>query len=212
MKGGGFGLARGPLLNAFLFQIFNTSSFYLIMGLPMMLYFKKLGASATVLGVVAALGALMNIFQIPAARFVERVGYRTFVLRGWVSRSLMIGAVAFVVSLPLPIDSSTRQILVLFLLFLFNIARGISLSGYLPWISAIVPESVRGRFLTTDQAASQTALLLTVAVTAWYLQVVNSPAAFGALFGVSLLLGGIILRVFEKDPRCPDFSGRTRVG
>ena len=82
MKEGGFGLARGPLLNAFLFQIFNTSSFYLIMGLPMMLYFKKLGASATVLGVVAALGALMNIFQIPAARFVERVGYRTFVLRG----------------------------------------------------------------------------------------------------------------------------------
>ena len=82
MKGSGFGLARGPLLNAFLFQVFNTSSFYLIMGLPMMLYFKKLGASATVLGVIAALGALMNIFQIPAARFVERIGYRTFVLRG----------------------------------------------------------------------------------------------------------------------------------
>ena len=203
MKEGGFGLARGPLLNAFLFQIFNTSSFYLIMGLPMMLYFKKLGASATVLGVVAALGALMNIFQIPAARFVERVGYRTFVLRGWVSRSLMIGAVAFVVSLPLPIDSSTRQILVLFLLFLFNIARGISLSGYLPWISAIVPESVRGRFLTTDQAASQTALLLTVAVTAWYLQVVDSPAAFGALFGASLLLAGLSCVYLNKIPDAP---------
>ncbi|NBR47219.1 MAG: hypothetical protein EBT68_08985, partial [Verrucomicrobia bacterium] len=72
MKDGG--LVRGPLLNAFLFQVFNTSSFYLVMGLPMMLYFKKLGASATVLGVLASLAALLNIFQIPAARFVEKVG------------------------------------------------------------------------------------------------------------------------------------------
>ena len=117
MRESGFGLARGPLLNAFLFQVFNTSSFYLIMGLPMMLYFKKLGASATVLGVVAALGALMNIFQIPAASCVERSGYRTFVLRGWASRSLMIGGVALVVGLPLPVDGATRQILVLFLFF-----------------------------------------------------------------------------------------------
>ena len=203
MKESGFGLARGPLLNAFLFQVFNTSSFYLIMGLPMMLYFKKMGASATVLGVVAALGALMNIFQIPAARFVERIGYRKFVLRGWMSRSLMIAGVALVVSLPLRIDDATRQILVLFLLFLFNIARGISLSGYLPWISAIVPESVRGRFLSMDQAASQTALLLTVALSAIYLQVVDSPAAFGALFAVSLVLAGLSLLYLKKIPDAP---------
>ena len=38
MKDGG--LVRGPLLNAFLFQVFNTSSFYLVMGLPMRLYFR----------------------------------------------------------------------------------------------------------------------------------------------------------------------------
>lgn len=203
MKGSGFGLARGPLLNAFLFQVFNTSSFYLIMGLPMMLYFKKLGASATVLGVVAALGALMNIFQIPAARFVERIGYRTFVLRGWISRSFMIGGVALVVSLPLPVDESTRQILVLFILFLFNIARGISLSGYLPWISAIVPESVRGRFLSMDQAASQSALLLTVALSAVYLQWAERASAFGALFAASLILAGMSLIYLKKIPDAP---------
>jgi len=203
VKGSGFGLARGPLLNAFLFQVFNTSSFYLIMGLPMMLYFKKLGASATVLGVIAALGALMNIFQIPAARFVEKIGYRTFVLRGWISRSFMIGGVALVVSLPLPVDESTRQILVLFLLFLFNIARGISLSGYLPWISAIVPESVRGRFLSMDQAASQSALLLTVALSAVYLQWTERASAFGALFAASLLLAGMSLIYLKRIPDAP---------
>ena len=169
----------------------------------MMLYFKKLGASATVLGVIAALGALMNIFQIPAARFVERIGYRTFVLRGWISRSFMIGGVALVVSLPLPLDESTRQILVLFLLFLFNIARGISLSGYLPWISAIVPESVRGRFLSMDQAASQAALLLTVALSAVYLQWTERASAFGALFAASLILAGMSLIYLKRIPDAP---------
>lgn len=168
-----------------------------------MLYFKKLGASATVLGVIAALGALMNIFQIPAARFVERIGYRTFVLRGWISRSFMIGGVALVVSLPLPVDESTRQILVLFLLFLFNIARGISLSGYLPWISAIVPESVRGRFLSMDQAASQSALLLTVALSAVYLQWTERASAFGALFAASLFLAGMALIYLKRIPDAP---------
>ena len=136
MKNGG--LVRGPLLNAFLFQVFNTSSFYLVMGLPMMLYFKKLGASATVLGVLACLAALLNIFQIPAARFVEKVGYRNFVLRGWVSRSALIGGIMLVAALPLPIDAFSRQALMLFLLFLFNTVRGISLSGYLPWILSLI--------------------------------------------------------------------------
>jgi MFS family permease len=153
--------------------------------------------------VIAALGALMNIFQIPAARFVERIGYRTFVLRGWISRSFMIGGVALVVSLPLPVDESTRQILVLFLLFLFNIARGISLSGYLPWISAIVPESVRGRFLSMDQAASQSALLLTVALSAVYLQWTERASAFGALFAASLLLAGMSLIYLKRIPDAP---------
>ena len=203
MNGSGIGLARGPLLNAFLFQVFNTSSFYLIMGMPMMLYFKKLGASATVLGVLACLAALLNIFQIPAARFVEKIGYRSFVLRGWASRSVMIGAIALVAGLPLPMDVSSRQIFVIFLLFLFNTARGISLSGYLPWISAIVPETVRGRFLTIDQAASQTALLLTVSLTGWFLGHTNSPQSFGLLFAASMVLAGFSLIFLRRIPDTP---------
>ena len=169
----------------------------------MMLYFKKLGASATVLGVLACLAALLNIFQIPAARFVEKIGYRSFVLRGWASRSVMIGAIALVAGLPLPMDVSSRQIFVIFLLFLFNTARGISLSGYLPWISAIVPETVRGRFLTIDQAASQTALLLTVSLTGWFLGHTNSPQSFGLLFAASMVLAGFSLIFLRRIPDTP---------
>ena len=91
----------------------------------------------------------------------------------------------------------------LFLLFLFNLIRGISLSGYLPWISAIVPEPVRGRFLALDQAASQAALLLTVALTAWYLSFADQPSSFGLLFGASLLLAAASLFYLRKIPDAP---------
>lgn len=69
---------------------------------------------------LACLAALLNIFQIPAARFVEKIGYRNFVLRGWTSRSLLIAGLVLVAVLPLSIDNFSRQALMLFLLFLLT--------------------------------------------------------------------------------------------
>ncbi|MDD5262488.1 MAG: hypothetical protein PHD76_11650, partial [Methylacidiphilales bacterium] len=75
---------------AYWFQVFNSLSFSIVLGVPMLLFMKRLGASATILGIVNALGPLLNILQIPAARYVEQVGYRSFVLRGWSLRSVFI--------------------------------------------------------------------------------------------------------------------------
>ncbi|MGA2604401.1 MAG: hypothetical protein ABSG14_09245, partial [Verrucomicrobiia bacterium] len=109
---------------AYGFQVFNTVSFTIVLSTPMILYFKKLGASATVLGIVLALPALMNILQIPAAQFVEKIGYRAFVLWGWTVRSAFLLGIAGVAMLPEKIDSPTRMALLLFLLFAFNASRG----------------------------------------------------------------------------------------
>jgi hypothetical protein len=57
--------------------------------------------------------------------------------------------------------------------------------------------------LTIDQAASQSALLLTVALSAGYLQMVDSPTAFGALFAASLVLAGLSLVYLKKIPDAP---------
>src|SRR5277367_2917298 len=96
------------VLNAYAFQVFNTMSFTIVLATPMILYFKRLGASATVLGIVLALPQLLNILQIPAARFVESMGYRAFVLRGWTLRAAFILAMAGVAALPEKFNSLTR--------------------------------------------------------------------------------------------------------
>src|SRR5262245_53110822 len=78
------------LNNAFLFAMFNALSFQIVLSSPMVLYAKTLGANATVLGIIAGMMPLMVIFQIPAANYVHRVGYKRFVYGGWGIRVMFI--------------------------------------------------------------------------------------------------------------------------
>ena len=59
----------GPL---YWFSALNALSFQPVLGSAMVLYAKSLGASATVLGILAGMMPLLVITQLPAARFVDR--------------------------------------------------------------------------------------------------------------------------------------------
>ena len=189
--------------NAYLFQVFNTVSFTIVVGTPMILYFKKLGASATILGIVIALPSLLNALQIPAAQFVERIGYRAFVLRGWTVRSALILCIAGVTLLPGKIDALTRIALLLFLLVAFNASRGISLCGYLPWITQWIPEQVRGRYLSRDQLSASMAALGTMIVVTFYLKSPEPRFAYGLLFLASFLAILLSLWFLRRIPDVP---------
>src|SRR5215468_10590634 len=84
------------LHNAFLFSSFNALSFQIVLSSPMVLYAKSLGASATILGVITGMMPLLVIFQIPAANYIPRVGFKRFVYAGWGTRVLFIFAMALV--------------------------------------------------------------------------------------------------------------------
>jgi MFS family permease len=189
--------------NAFAFQVFNTISFSIVLGTPMILFFKGLGASATVLGIVAALPPLLTVLQIPAAQFVEQVGYRAFVLRGWTIRSVFILGMAIVAALPDRIGITTRIALMLFLLFVFNTSRGISLCGFLPWITQLIPESVRGRFISRDQMSSALAMLGTMMFTAFFLSKAREKIGFEGVFLASFVAAVVSLVFLRRIPDVP---------
>ena len=118
--------------NAWTFSAFNALSFQIVLGSPMILYAKTLNANATVLGIIAGMMPLMVIFQIPAAQYINRVGYKRFVLAGWGTRTLFtFGMVLVPLATPL-LDVTTRLVLMLALLFCFNLVRGISSCAWLP--------------------------------------------------------------------------------
>src|SRR6188474_3450801 len=92
----GMGTFPPGLNNAFLFSVFNALSFQIVLGSPMVLYAKSLDASATVLGIITGMMPLLVIFQIPAANYIDRVGYKRFVYAGWGARVLVIFIMALV--------------------------------------------------------------------------------------------------------------------
>ena len=196
-------MPRG-IQNAYFFDIFNTISWTVVLASPMLLFFQHLRATATVLAIAASLSPLLVILQIPAARYVERVGYRRFVLSGWTTRSFFVIGMMVVAFLPDTFDRTTRIVLMLFLSFFYNTLRGIATCGQLPWFTHIVPEQRRGEFLAKDQfaiaCASITALLfygllLRGGGQAWY--------SFGVVFATSAVAAFISLSFLKRIPDVP---------
>src|SRR5439155_15205259 len=140
------------LHNAFLFAFFNALSFQIVLSSPMVLYARTLGASATILGVISGMMPLLVVFQIPAANYIPRLGFKRFVYAGWGTRVMFIFAMALVPLSGAFLDALNRLGLMLMLLFCFNLSRGISSCAWLPWITALVPSSLRGKYLSRDAA------------------------------------------------------------
>lgn len=196
------GLPEG-VRQALWFQICNSASFCLVIGTPMVLFFKSLGASAVVLGIVQGLPALLTVLQIPAARFVEQVGYRAFVLRGWGVRSLFILFLALLAVWPVGMEAMTRMALALFFLFGYNFARGISSCGWLPWITQLVPEGVRGRYISLDQMCGFSAIVVTSLISGWIMEQWKGLMGFAVVFFISFVGAVASLYFLRRIPDVP---------
>lgn len=185
---------------AFVFAVFNAFSFQIVLGSPMVLYAKGLGASATVLGVLAGLMPLLVIFQMPAAAFVHRVGYKRFVYGGWWTRVTFIFFMALVPMTGGFLNAATRVALILVLIFAFSLARGISSAAWLPWITTLVPPPARGRYLSLDAAFTNLASFISFLVGALCLGTHPRPWQFSLLFLLSALMGATSLAFLKRIP------------
>jgi len=193
--------------NAHWYNFFNALSFQIMMGAPIILFTKSLGASSTVIGIVASFTPLMTIFQLPAARFLDRFGYREFVLMGWGLRTVLIFVVASVPMLSF-LDDQSKMAVLLAILFIFNLLRGISSAAWMPWIAELIPEARRGRFLSLDQLFMYAGCLISLAVSAVVMAGQVDPWEYSLVFFVSAL-GGVMSLVFIK--RIPEVSSPDSV-
>ncbi len=176
----------------------------IVMDSPIFLYVESLGASATVMGVIAGLTPLMVVFQLPAADHVNRVGYKRFITTGWTVRLLFIAGLAIVPFLGgAAFDDRNKLAMVLAMLFLFNLVRGISSCGWYPWITGLIPEKVRGRYLTIENACNNVGSLLAFLLVAFYLGSEPEGRQFGMLFLMSLGFGLVSLIFIFKVPEVP---------
>ena len=188
------------LYDAWRFSAFNGLSFQIVLGSPMILYAKTLHASATVLGIIAGMMPLLVIFQIPAAHYIERVGYKRFVLGGWGTRTLFTFAMALVPLTTGFLDEPTRLVLILTGLFGFNLVRGIGSCAWLPWMASLVPEHLRGRYVSRDAAMSNLGSFLTIIASAACLGESPRPWQYTIIFTFSAAMGLVSLVFLRRVP------------
>src|SRR6266571_568208 len=188
------------LHNAFLFSGFNALSYPLVLSSPMVLYAKSLGASATVLGIIAGMMPLLVIFQIPAASYIARIGFKRFVYAGWGTRVTFIFAMALVPLTGGFLDAHNRLALMLMLLFCFNLSRGISSCAWLPWITVLVPATLRGKYLARDAAVQNSGSFVTFLIAAACLAGQPRAWQFAVLFAFSAVTGAVSLSFLKRIP------------
>jgi MFS family permease len=191
------------------FNLFNAIAFQVMMGAPIVLFAKSLGASSTVLGIIAAFTPLMTVMQLPAARFLDRYSYRQFVLSGWGLRTVFIFIVA-VVPLLAFLDNTSKLAVLLAALFIFNLLRGISSAGWMPWIAALIPEPVRGRFLARDQLFTYVGSLVSLVASAVVMHGKVVPWEFSVVFLISALGGTVSLWFIKRIPDAPSTEATAR--
>jgi MFS family permease len=98
---------------------------------------------------------------------------------------------------------TTRLVLILALLFGFNLVRGIASCAWLPWITHLVKESQRGRYVTGDAAMGNLGSFLTVIVSASCLGPAPRPWQFTIIFAFSAVMGVISLLYLNRVPDVP---------
>src|SRR5258708_10132066 len=188
------------LHNAFLFAGFNALSFQMALNRPMVLYARTLGASATVLGIIAGMMPLLVILQIPAASYIPRLGFKRFVYAGWGTRVMFIFGMALVPLTSVFLKAETRLALMLMLLFCFNLSRGISSCAWLPWITALVPAGLRVKYLARDAAVQNLASFFTFLIAAACLAGESHSWQFAVLFAFSAMTGAVSLSFLKRIP------------
>lgn len=181
------------------FSFFNAVSFQIVLGAPVILYAKSLGASSLVLGTIASLTPLLSILQLVAARFLHRTGYRRFALMGWGARTFFVLLLTAVPLLP-GLTAEARLILVAVALFCFNVLRGFAAGAWLPWLTALVPEKVRGRFLSRDNAFMHVGCLVALLVSAWVMAGTAEAAEYSGVFAIGLVAAVVSLWFIGRIP------------
>ena len=198
-------------LNVNGFSFFNAVSFQIVLGAPVILFAKSLGASSLVLGAMAALTPLLNILQLLAARFLHRAGYKRFILAGWGTRTFFTLCISVIPVFP-GLAASTRLWLLVVALGGFNLLRGFSAGAWLPWLTALVPEHVRGRFLSRDNAFMHLGCLAALLVSAWIMAGPVEAGEYAGVFAIGLVAALVSLWFVGRIPDAESPEDRLRSG
>lgn len=188
------------------FGFFNAMTWQVALGTPMVLFAERLGASSAAIGLAYSFVFLLTPVQIIATSFLPRYGYKRIMLAGWGARSLFL---LVPVGLAwLGPEQGTGWMVFTFIgaLFCFTFFRSIGACAMLPWLNALLPEELRGKYFSTDQAVAGIAGVGTLLLCSLFFRVLSLYHAFLWQYGIAFAGSGL---AFAALSRLPD-AGQPR--
>lgn len=188
------------IVNAYWFQAFNAISWQICVGSPLILFARDLGASATALGILAGLAPALTIMQIPASRYAADYGYKRLMLTGWSAR---VGILGLLGMLPLAVRFLPRDsviTLLLAIMFFFCLLRGLATCAWMPWLTSIVPEHVRGSYLSRDRTFINFASVIALVASGSLMAGQASMTGFALVFFLGFASGAVSLTFLKRIP------------
>ena len=192
------------------FSFFNAVSWQIALGAPVILYAQKLGANDALLGLLAALQPLLATLQVPGAHLLPRFGYRRVMVWGWAARTVMLFVLA---SAPLWLASHGARLgAILMCLAAFNLFRGLTGGAWMPWITELIPQTVRGRFFSQQQIFGMVGSLLALGMVSLLLAGRPGAGQFSLAILLSAIGGAISVFFLAGTPDISTPQARRRAG
>jgi len=181
------------------FDSLSSVAWQMCMTSPLVLFMRSLDAPALALGLLAGLNPLMSVLQIPASRFLERVGHRRLMMFGWTLRTVVF---APMIALPFFADAIGKPltvVLVLLIIAAFTMLRSIAVVAWLPWMAALLPPQQRGEFLARDRFFMNITSLCGLALSG-VLLAQGSPYDYAEVFLVGEIAAFVSLLFLKRIP------------
>jgi len=209
------------------FDVLNLGAYYGAAGPVLALYIKYLGGSPTFMGLVMACMPACQLTQLFVAPHIEQWGIKRTMLASLALRNAMHTVLAILPFLagwmlgsnPLGLAQASAPggffglpgatlLLVLFFVMLgFDLCQGLGFSGWMPWVTWLVPEKYRGRYFAFEQMMNNLGQMAFSGVAGWILGEQGSHGNYGSIFAIGAVCGWISLVFLGRitpSPRSAD--------
>jgi hypothetical protein len=160
-----------PYRQGLYFAFFNALNWQIATATPTVLFMAYLGADSFQTGLVYSWPLLLTPVQVFATVLLPRLGFKRLTMAGWGARSWFL-----IVPLGLTFLIHDRVapwmiFAMVAAMFCYSLSRSIGAAAITTWLQGLVPESIRGRYWSTDQIMGGTAsvgtLMLCAVCFAW---------------------------------------------
>ncbi|MFP4534167.1 MAG: MFS transporter [Spirochaetaceae bacterium] len=188
------------------FGVFNAASFNLLTGNLITLYLLRLGASRTVIGLIASFSFAAFFVTLLGRRLVPRFGLIRLFSLAWIFRYVLMVPAAAAPLLLLNFGAAPAIFAVGFGSLSFHFFRGLGLVANSPVTGTLSDGPDRGAFLSRFQIRIAISSTLTGLLIVLFVDPEASLARYALLLGSGILLGMVASALLATLPEPPGFG------